>query len=756
MKQTPANPKRFAVLALGLLLPVRLLLAQEAASASKKLDDDVVTLSPYVVNADSEEGYYSPQGVSGTRTRTALIDLPMNMTVFNENFINDIGARDLVDVVSFASGVSGGATASSDNAGGDTLGFVLRGQGGFVPNRNGFRRLRVVDPITIERVEVLKGPASVLYGQESPGGSVNYITKRPVQHNLASTTLQVGSYDFYKASMDVNVATPNHKLAVRFVGGYEDSQSWIDRYHNWTTVLDPSITWWIKPTTTLTFEYESTIRRQNPQSPLPFSALLKPDDQKWAVDLNFNNRGLDDWFDVSMKVKTLEFIHKFNDNLTLRANATDESWVDNVRLNSSSNTIAVLNPPTLPGRTLNHSSRGSFDDYRQVELLNNFEFHGIEVQNLLGGQLGKEKFVQIYSGIAPPIDNSALWNLNDPSTWIPTERLDDLGSNTSTGNKFRNTIKSGYFTNQLTMFKGKVHTLLGLRYDKIDADNYANANTATPLQSYYSVPSKLSPQIGLLYKPMDGLSFFGSYSTSIVNLYTTLSRNPDGSYFNPVPGTGKGFDYGVKVDKMKGKLSGVLSFYSLEEADIIRTLPQVTINGETFTPSAQNGTNKSTGVELDLQWRPFKKTQLGFAYAYTYAYVKSDQQTNVVINGVRMLTREGHQLSYSPKNQISFNARQDLGALGFFKNVYVVGNGRWVDTRQYTEAYNNINGVLTPPWTIDPYAVFSVGVGGQFDVNKTSYTASLMVKNLFDERYYTTRNYFGAPRTIEFTLRAKF
>ena len=56
MKQTPANPKRFAVLALGLLLPVRLLLAQEAASASKKLDDDVVTLSTYVVNADSEEG----------------------------------------------------------------------------------------------------------------------------------------------------------------------------------------------------------------------------------------------------------------------------------------------------------------------------------------------------------------------------------------------------------------------------------------------------------------------------------------------------------------------------------------------------------------------------------------------------------------------------------------------------------------------------------------------------------------------------
>jgi outer membrane receptor protein involved in Fe transport len=121
-----------------------------------------------------------------------------------------------------------------------------------------------------------------------------------------------------------------------------------------------------------------------------------------------------------------------------------------------------------------------------------------------------------------------------------------------------------------------------------------------------------------------------------------------------------------------------------------------------------------------------------------------------------LLTREGHQLAYSPHHQISFNARQDLGAFGFFKNVYLVGNGRWVDTRQYTEAYNNIGGVLTPPWTFDPYMVFSAGLGGQFTAGKVDYTASLMVKNLFDERYYSTRNYFGAPRTIEFTLRAKF
>ena len=220
-----------------------------AQSANQQNDDEdqPIVLSPFVVSDASEEGYYSPEAVGATRTRTELINLPISVTVFNENFINDIGARDLVDIVSFASGVGGAATNASDNAGGDTLGFNLRGQGGFVPNRNGVRRLRVVDSATIQRVEVLKGPNSLLYGPSSPGGGVNYVTKRPVQNKIFNSRIDIGSYDFYKATVDVNVPTESKNLAFRFVGSYEDSQSWIDRLHKYQTVLYPSMTWWIRP-----------------------------------------------------------------------------------------------------------------------------------------------------------------------------------------------------------------------------------------------------------------------------------------------------------------------------------------------------------------------------------------------------------------------------------------------------------------------------------------------------------------------------
>lgn len=737
--------------------------ATTAPSAAANQDKDVVVLSPFQVTDASEEGYYSPQALSGTRTRTELINLPLNLTVFNENFIQDIGARDLVDIVSFASGVGGGGTAGSDLQNGDTLGFILRGQGGFVPNRNGFRRLRLVDPVTIARVEILKGPSSVLYGQASPGGSVNYITKRPVQRKIMSSSVRLGSYDFYKGSVDVNIPTPAKNFAVRFVGSIEDSQSWMANHRKQQTVLYPSMTWWIRPETTLTIEYESTKSREDPQSSIPYHPFLDPQrGMLGAVDRSFNFRGPHDFKDVTMDAFTVELVHKFNENLTLRANWSDVSWEDNVRYNSPTTVIASVaggaptNPPTLQGRGYSRGIRGSWDKYRQVELLNNFEFHGVKVQNLFGYQLGKEKFVQVYNEIAPPVNNDVRWNLNDPSTWIRSERFEGLGTANNTGNHARNTVNSGYFVNQLTLLDDKVHTLLGVRVDKIRSDGRQNVNTPNPTQTYAEYPSKTSPQVGVLYKPVAGLSFFANYSTSIVNLYTTTGRHPDGTFFNPVPGSGKGYDFGVKTDMFKGKVSGVLSIYSLEEKDIVRFLPSVTINGETFTPIAQSGVNSSTGAELDLSYRPTRHTQIGIGYAYTYSYVKSDEGTATTINGQRVLTRQNVGLAYAPHHTFGANIRHDFGAWGKLDNFYVIGNGRWVDERRHTDTLVVLNNTLAQAWKLDDFLVLSAGFGGSFTYGRAKYTASFMVKNLTDEDYLSSRNFYGAPRTYEFTLRMDF
>src|SRR5690606_12036192 len=115
------------------------------------------------------------QSVSGTRTRTEVQNLPMNMQVFTDSFIKDIAADDLIDVVTYSAGVSKNTGQGTFNE--DNTNFTLRGHASFLPMRNGFRRLRLVNSDNIDRVEIIKGPASLLYGQLNPGGNINYITK---------------------------------------------------------------------------------------------------------------------------------------------------------------------------------------------------------------------------------------------------------------------------------------------------------------------------------------------------------------------------------------------------------------------------------------------------------------------------------------------------------------------------------------------------------------------------------------------------
>lgn len=730
-----------------------------AQTSQPRQDQDVIELSPFTVDTSADQGYYSPQAVSGTRTRTELINLPVNLSVFNEQFIQDIGARDLLDVVVYSAGVSQGTGGGSDTSNGDTLGFTLRGQAGFVPYRNGFRRLRLVDPATIERVEVVKGPSSVLYGLAFPGGMVNYITKRPVLRDIFDVNLRIGSYDLYKAGFDYNVATDNKQLAVRMVGSYEDSKSWADRHHSKTTVLYPSITWWIRPTTTLTFEYESTERdTDSPRSSLPFHSTLNILEQNWEIDHNWNMRAPGDYHNVDMEVMTAELVHRFNENFNLRGNWTKSVWQDDVLLNTAPLGLPDPNSPLMNLRSFSAGVRGSWDEYYQAELVNNFEFKGIDVQTIIGYQRGEEEFRQVRAYLAPP-PQEPRWDLTDRSTWALTgyTLADSPGLANSTGNRAANTINTFYITNQLSMFDGRLRTLLGYRTDRLRSDSLQNANTPNPTRATSWAEPSETPQVGLLFKVTDGISVYGQYSESLVNLYTGLQRNPDGSFYTPVPGTGEGYDFGVKAEMMEGKVAGTISIYRVDNANIIRFLPSVTLpDGTQINPTQQSGTDRSEGIEADLRLRPFDRTQVVLSYAYTDAYVLSDIQNATTINGERVLTRQGHRLQNAPEHVFSFWVRQDLGAMGPFDSTFIMGGGRYLSERAFTETWNVVGNELVPPPDLDDYMVFDISVGGAMEIKDVRYRAALSLKNVLDEEYLVQRFAFGAPRTIELSLSASF
>jgi iron complex outermembrane receptor protein len=158
-----------------LLLGTALLSVAGAQTPAPRPDEEPVKLADFVVSTTQDSGYRAGNSVSATRIDTPIKDLPFSISAFTEQFISDIGALELLDVVNFAPGVTSGAKEFTQG----NNRFSIRGfDGDVTPQRNGFVGNRYVDSANIQRVEVVKDPASLLYGQITPGGTVNYITKR--------------------------------------------------------------------------------------------------------------------------------------------------------------------------------------------------------------------------------------------------------------------------------------------------------------------------------------------------------------------------------------------------------------------------------------------------------------------------------------------------------------------------------------------------------------------------------------------------
>jgi len=238
-----------------------LLALRAPAQTPPPADPVTVELPTFTVSTNQDKGYRATNSVSATRVDTAIKDLPFAITAFTEQFISDIGARELVDIVSFAPGVTSGAKEFTQG----NNRYSIRGfDGDVTPQRNGFIGNRYVDAGNIQRVEVVKGPASLLYGQITPGGTVNYITKRPAHKSFTVLKLAAGSDSYLRADLDVNHASEGGRFQVRMVAGYENGFEWTDPGESKGTLIAPSLAINVTKNSRLILDYERYRRRETP------------------------------------------------------------------------------------------------------------------------------------------------------------------------------------------------------------------------------------------------------------------------------------------------------------------------------------------------------------------------------------------------------------------------------------------------------------------------------------------------------------
>ena len=187
-------------------------------------DGEVVTLDPFIIEEEAK-GYSATLSISGTRTQIQIRDLPRSLQVITSELIEDTASYTQGELLEFTSGVT--RTDNFDS-------FKIRGFESASPSRNFFRYRTPVWAVNVDRVEVIKGPAATMYGITSPGGQVNYVTKRPQFVRRGSLDVAAGLHgkDMVRAIVDYQDSfdlKEKGKLGYRFIGGYMESDGPKDR-----------------------------------------------------------------------------------------------------------------------------------------------------------------------------------------------------------------------------------------------------------------------------------------------------------------------------------------------------------------------------------------------------------------------------------------------------------------------------------------------------------------------------------------------
>jgi iron complex outermembrane recepter protein len=200
----------------GTIASLLVLLPATVFLTAQEENEDVFELSPFVVNTDEQRGYVASSSVSASRAAALIKEIPYTINVVTNDFLEDINADDINEAIQYSSNI---VPANIDEG----SRFAIRGLQVKTTYRNGLRADEDAPVAGVERVEILKGPASILYGNVTPGGIVNYLTKRPLTFQSAQVEAKYGSWDTYGVQLDYSTPLGGSKKAyARVLGSWQD------------------------------------------------------------------------------------------------------------------------------------------------------------------------------------------------------------------------------------------------------------------------------------------------------------------------------------------------------------------------------------------------------------------------------------------------------------------------------------------------------------------------------------------------------
>ena len=709
-----------------------------ASSATVFADDDDFDAEPPVGPAAGGEairgnlgtgttdvdGYVAGASSSFTKTNTRIQDVPHSVSIVTKEQIEDQGHEGIGQVLQYVPGV----TVQQGEGHRDQI--TIRGQettADFFTDgvRDDIQYYR--DLYNIEAVEVLKGPAALVFGRGGSGGVVNRVTKKAEWRDIKEATISFGMFDRKRATIDVGQGVTND-FAVRLNAMYENSESFRDFFELERYGINPTIAVRFAPQTLFRASYEYRYDDRTVDRGVPSLATIGAP-LKGFQDSYFGNPDVSfSHFEGHVATATLE--HNFAFGLKFRQHISYnhyDKFYQNImagtQVDAAGNfEIGGVAGDNDAGGYNSGTDRKSFfsqTDFSYAFNTGDLVRHTVAFGADLSWQDSRvTRFIPTFPG-APANANGAnglIVNINNPTNF------QSVVFATQTRDRNTDLTTQGYYIQDQIEITKYFELIAGIRYERFDLD-FFNALNGDRISR---VDTEWSPRIGAVVKPSTNLSLYASWSRSFLPSSGDQFDNLGGGRDDFEPQEFENREIGFKWAVMpRLHLTGAL--FQLDRAN-----QPVTVSGATVT----SGETETRGGEVALTGYITDDWQINMGYAHIISEI-----TN---NGDNGNNRLGNSIESSPINQFSLWNRYQFTKM-FGAGVGVVYQSEFFPTVSNT--------VVVPSFTRVDAALY-------FDVNE-NWSAQVNFENLFDIDYFAAaHNNFnispGGPFNAYATIRAKF
>ena len=717
-----------------------------------------------------KKDYNSDYSFSATKIAILNKDLPQSIGTVTKELIADRQAFQLADAVKISSGV---IPSSYYNQ------YAIRGisqnEEGQIINGMRTRQYYFLQPLTtnIERVEVLKGPASATFASVDPGGSINLVTKKPLSQDRKEVSMSVGSFSTFRGTLDFTGPLNEEKtLLYRVNGAYQEARSYRDLAGNKSMLISPSFSYLPNKKTAINAELIFSNMTGVLDRGQPIFGAQAGVTELNSTPISLNLGATNDFFKSKELILMGNFTHQFTPNISFTTSYMKQSWTENLQEHRTTNAFAVdiENKPVTSLAAMQFIQRQQYWNVDNLSSYFNFKLNTGKIKHQIllgydlnywektkgGGQNAARGFLLKDGGVASsfvlanaanyqtittagrtlPRPNVNHFDLSNPSYTI--RNVNDYTLNVRTALPAALTTNNALYVQEYLTWS-KLTLLLGLRQEWYkDITNFETSN------EFSFKNTKLLPRIGATFAVSKQINVYGTYLQGFQPQSNTVTLMPSTGAFFGVPKSAAQFqplesdlkELGIKADLFKQKITLTAAVYEINQRNILMNA------NDPAQPDllVQRGADRSRGFELDLAGYINEHWQINASYSYIDAEIVNDAKAELI----------GQRKENTPMNSANLWTRFNFGLNSPLKDIGIGLGVQHQGSRipWFTRAFE------VPAFTIFDAAFY-------YTPAKSNVQIALNANNLFNETYWIgAQNYLrlfpGAPRNVILTATYRF